>query len=179
MIMLVLYRSLLHLYPAAHRREYGEEMLTVFREVHAETWQSGAAARAAFCTREIAGVLSGAVEERLRSIFGFHPWPLFPARRFTVRSEFRFPKATAVLMLLILGGVVLAIEKAKAINASLPNVNPHVGPIQPAHFTFLPVVILAFVFFYAAGLIGWAILFALHRSGMHRLSNLPAALQEK
>jgi hypothetical protein len=77
-------------------------------------------------------------------------------------------------MTVILAGVVLAIEKAKAIMVSVPDVNPHVGPIQPEHFTFLPTVALIFAFFYLAGLTGWAILFALRRSGMHRLSDMPA-----
>jgi hypothetical protein len=67
---------------------------------------------------------------------------------------------------------VLAIEKGKAIQASLPDVNPHIGPIQPVQHTFFPAVALVFAFFYAAGLIGWAILFALHRSGMHRLAEM-------
>ena len=87
-----------------------------------------------------------------------------------MHSEFRFPKATAVLMTLILAGTVLAIEKAQAISASLPHVNPPVGPIQPGHLTFLPPVLLMLAITYAAGLIGWMILFALKRLGVHRLS---------
>ena len=89
-----------------------------------------------------------------------------------MHSEFRFPKATALLMTLILAGTVLTIEKAQAIRASVPDVNPPVGPIQPEHFTFLPIVLLMFAAAYAAGLIGWAILFALKRSGIHRLSGM-------
>jgi hypothetical protein len=89
-----------------------------------------------------------------------------------MHSEFRFPKATPILMALILAGTVLAIEKAKAISASLPHINPPVGPIQPERLTFLPPVLLMFAAAYAAGLIGWAILFALKRSGMHRLSGM-------
>jgi hypothetical protein len=87
-------------------------------------------------------------------------------------SEFRFPKATAFLMTVILAAVVVAIEKAQAISASLPHNNPPVGPIQPAHFTFVPSVALMFAVAYAAGLIGWAVLFALKRSGVHRLSGM-------
>ena len=91
-----------------------------------------------------------------------------------MQREFRFPKSTAVLMAIILAGVVLAIEKGKAIQASLPQVNPQIGPIQPAQHSFLPTVALVFAFFYAAGLIGWAILFALRRSGVHRLADMSA-----
>jgi len=89
-----------------------------------------------------------------------------------MHSEFRFPKATPILMALILAGTVLAIEKAQAISASLPHINPPIGPIQPERLTFLPPVLLMFAVAYAAGLIGWMILFALKRSGVHRLSEM-------
>lgn len=86
-----------------------------------------------------------------------------------MRTEFRFPKTTAVLMTIILAGVVLAIEKGEGIVASLTNVNPALGPIQSPHFDFVPAVIFMFAFVYAAAVAGWAILFALRRSGVHRL----------
>jgi len=91
-----------------------------------------------------------------------------------MRNGFRFPKSTPVLMTIILAGLVLAIEKGKAIQASLPAVNPQIGPIQPEHHTFLPLIALAFAFFYVAGALGWAILFALRRSGVHRLADMSA-----
>jgi hypothetical protein len=170
--MLGLYRCLLHFYPASYRQEFGEEMTAVFVEAQAHTAQKGAAAQAAFCARETAGLLFGAIQERVRVPAGVEINLPFSTRRFTMRTEFRFPKSTAVLMTIILAGIVLAIEKAKAIQASLPDVNPRLGAIQPAHFTFLPTVALGFLFFYAAGLIGWAILFTLHRSGVHRLADM-------
>jgi hypothetical protein len=178
--MLALYRRLLYLYPSGHRYEYGEEMVAVFREAQAEARQKRPLGRAAFCVREVGGLLCDALQERLRSAAGFHRWSLFrsslfPSRRFAMRSEFRFPKATTVLMVIILAGVVLAIEKAKAINASLPAINPQLGPIEPAHFTFFPTIALVFAFFYAAGVLGWAVLFALRRSGVHRLSEMQSA----
>jgi len=86
-----------------------------------------------------------------------------------MRNEFRFPKTTAVLMTIILAGVVLAIQRGEAIQGSLPYANPPVGPIHPVHSALLPGVLFGLAFFYAAGLIGWAILFALRRSGVHRL----------
>jgi len=90
-----------------------------------------------------------------------------------MQSEFRFPKATAFLMTVILAGTVLAIEKATAIRASVRDVNPpHVGPIQPEHFTFMPSIALMLAGAYAIGLLGWAVLFALKRSGVHRLSGM-------
>ena len=91
-----------------------------------------------------------------------------------MRTQLRFPKTTAVLMTIILAGVVMAIKKGEAIVASLPHVNPTIGPIQPVHSTLLPGVVVGLVFFYAAGLIGWAILFAMRRSGVHRLADTAA-----
>ena len=86
-----------------------------------------------------------------------------------MRTEFRFPKITAALMTIILAGVVLAIQRGEAIQGSLPYANPPVGPIHPVHSTLLPGVVVGLAIFYAAGLIGWAILFAMRRSGVHRL----------
>jgi hypothetical protein len=91
-----------------------------------------------------------------------------------MRTEFRFPKATAVLMTIILGGVILAIERGEAIHASPPYQNLTVGPILPVHSTLLPGVVIGLALFYAAGLLGWAILFALRRSGVHRLDETSA-----
>jgi len=170
--MMSLYQWLLWLYPAFHRREYGEEMTAVFCEARSEIEKKGAGTRAWFWLREIRGLLHGALAEHVRSLVGSHPWVLLPTRRFTMHSEFRFPKATPILMALILAGTVLAIEKAQAISASLPHINPPIGPIQPERLTFLPPVLLMFAVAYAAGLIGWMILFALKRSGVHRLSEM-------
>ena len=89
-----------------------------------------------------------------------------------MRSEFRFPKATVTLMAIILVGVIMAIDKARAIQASIPYANPRVGPIQPAQFTVLPAFLLTFVAACIAGAIGCAILCALHRSGVHRFSEV-------
>src|ERR1700691_1946422 len=104
--MLSLYRCLLHLYPAAYRYEYGDEMAGVFHElqkdIRSETQGKGLLLRGRFFLREFAGLLYSALQEHSRSILGSH----FPPRRFTMRSEFRFPKATPVLMTIILAGVV-------------------------------------------------------------------------
>jgi hypothetical protein len=174
MLGLSLYRHLLRLYPAFYRERFGEEMLAVFCELQAETSTKGMIAQSFFCVRETAGVMAGALRERWQVVGGGHVWLLFSNRRFTMRTEFRFPKATAVLMTIILAGVVLAIERGEAIQASLPDVNPPVGPIHPVHSTLLPGVVLGLALFYAAGLIGWAILFAMRRSGVHRLDETSA-----
>ena len=89
-----------------------------------------------------------------------------------MQDGFRFPKSTAILMTIILAGVVVAIRKGEAIAASLPNVSQPIRPIHSVPSYLLPGVIAGFIFFYAAGLTGWAILLALRRSGIHRLADL-------
>src|SRR6266566_7271220 len=177
--VLSLYRFLLRLYPPAYRDEFGAEMLAVFGDAQAETWKKGVLARGVFCAREVAGLLRGALVEHLQGIAGSDlltasrsriRLSIFPLRRFTMRSEFRFPKATAPLMAIILALIVVTIERAKAIQASLPHTNPHVGPIQPAQFTLFSTLVVVLAITCAAGLLGWAILFALRRFGLHRLS---------
>jgi hypothetical protein len=166
--MLTIYRQLLRLYPAAYRARFGEEMLAVFSEVESENESNSVLARGLFCLREATGLISGALSEHLRSMIGA-PGSM---RRFTMRDGFRFPKATAVLMTIILAGALLAIKRGEDIAASLPHVNPQIAPIQPVGSVLLPPIALFFAFFYAAGLIGWAILFALRRSGVHRLAEI-------
>ncbi len=174
-----LYEGLLRLYPRAYRQQFEDEMIAVFREADGDVHQMGSLGKARFYFRELGGLCRGALAEHARRIFGGHvPFPL-SSRRFTMRSSFRFPKATAFLMTVILAGIVLAIEKAEAICASLPEVNPRLPPIQPAHFTFFPTVALMFLVVYIAGVAGWAILFALHRSGVHRLSEIAETLSQK
>src|SRR5258705_13585227 len=166
--MFSLYRSLLYLYPPAHRYEYGEEMMTVFREIQSETAKQGTLARGLFWVREVQGLLTGAVREHLRTTR--YPSPIF-SRRLSMRSESRFPKATVTLMTIILAAVVMAIEKATAIQNSVPPSSPHVGPIQPAHFTFLPTLLLILSCPCLVGILGWAVLFALPPSGARRLAD--------
>lgn len=158
--MRAVYDCLLRLYPDEHRRRFGEEMAFVFEQARSERANQGPVLLTAFYCREVAGVCRGAWQEHLRE---------FSNRRFAMRTQFRFPKTTPILMTIILAGVVLAIQKGAAIQASLPDVNPPIGPIHQASHGFLPVIVLLLAPFYAAGLIGWVILFALRRSGSHRL----------
>src|SRR5215475_4523597 len=146
--MFSVYRSLLYLYPSAHRREYGEEMITVFLDLEADTRQrqKGILRTSGFWMREVQGLLGGALQEHVRSLLGSSYTPVIFPRRPIMRSEFRFPKATATLMTIILAAVVIAIEKATAIVNSVPHGGPHVGPIQPAHFTLLPTLLLILTF---------------------------------
>jgi len=170
--MLALYRSLLRLYPSPYRRQFAEEMTAVFREIDADARKKGRVVMAELYLREIGGLFRGALAEHARRIFGSHvSFPLL-SRRFTMHSEFRFPKSTAFLMIVILAGVVLAIQRADAIRASVPDVNPPVVTIQPTHLTFLPTMALMFLVVYIAGAVGWIVLFALRRSGVHRLAEM-------
>jgi hypothetical protein len=165
-----LYRKLLVLYPAQHREQFGEEMADVFRQ--AEQSRVGFIARGRFYLKELAGILQGVLREHLRILVGGDAALSLYTRRFTMHNGFRFPKATAVLMTLILAGVVLAIHKGEVIATSLAPFSQPVTPIHPAHSYLLPGVVAGFLFFYAVGLAGWAILFALRRSGVHRLDEM-------
>lgn len=169
--MLRIYRCLLYLYPAIHRNQFGEEMTAVFREVQEASMQQGIAARAFLCLRETSGLLTGALQQHVRVLLGPRIWLPFPTRRFTMRNGFRFPKTTAVLMTLILAGVLVAIKKGEGIEASVASVNPPGSILQT---NMLPGIAFFLAAFYAAGLIGWAILFALRRSGVHRLDAVSA-----
>jgi hypothetical protein len=162
------YRQLLRLYPAIHREQFADEMIAVFADAEADALSKGRLARGAFWTREIAGIVGGVLHEQWRALGGDSVGLCFPARRLTMRTEFRFPKTTAALMTIILAGVVLAIKKGETISSS--PVNPPIGPLPPTHSVLLGGIFLTLAFFYAAGMIGWAILFAMRRSGVHRLA---------
>jgi hypothetical protein len=182
--MLALYRSILYFYPAPYRAEYGDEMLEVLSEREAETRKKSALARAPSRAREASGLLYGALQEHLRRFRGAHDRGrfrfLFLGGRVAMRSEFRFPKATVGLMLVILAAVMFTIEKAKAISASIPHGNPPVGHILPSQLTILPTLLVALISAIGAGVIGWAILFALRRSGIQQLSEMnPSAGQRR
>ena len=166
------YQRLLRLYPAAHRQQFGEEMLDVFHEASIEVQRKTRMARTIFCAREFVGLLRGAATEHLHILIGSDIRNWVFSRRFTMRDGFRFPKATAVLMLIILAGVVLAIKRGEDIAVSLPHVNPQIAPVHSMPSALLPPIVFFLLFFYAAGLIGWLILYALRRSGMHRLDQM-------
>lgn len=95
-----------------------------------------------------------------------------------MHSEFRFPKSATILMSLILGGVLLAIEKAEIIIHS----TSHNGLLPPAHppsVSFLGAFAMLFAVVYAGAIAVWAVLFMLRRSGVHRLSALDPVAGQK
>lgn len=169
--MLRLYRNLLFLYPSDYRDQFGEEMMAVFADVRSDAAKRKLTARSLFYLHEAGGLFAGALREHARALGASHGLA-FSTRRFTMRNGFRFPKTTAVLMTIILAGVIVAIRKGEAIAASLPDVSQPIAPIHSAPSYLLPGVVAGFIFFYGAGVIGWAILFALRRSGVHRLDDM-------
>lgn len=176
--MLPFYRALLRLYPAAYRCEFGEEMVDVFSEVESEIRKKNAMTQIFFAMRETGGLLSGAVQEHLRSVTGPYDSGIFSLRRFAMKSEFRFPKAAVGLMMATLAGVMLAIEKARAISASVPHLSPLVGPVKSVQATVAQTMLGVLVWAIVSGAIGWGILYALRRTGVQQLSEMnPAAGQ--
>ena len=170
--MLLLYRVLVRLYPAAYRGEYGEEMLAVLCEVLAESREKGLQAQIVSACGEISGLFCGALREHVRTVTGSTRGKSFP-RRLTMGSDFRFPKATVSLMALVLLAIFLAIEKAKDIQASIAYGNRELGPIHATQqLALLPTLLFALGAACVTGAFGWAILFALRRSGSHRLSDV-------
>src|SRR6267142_2177036 len=108
--MLSLYESLIRLYPSAHRRQFADEMISVHREVRADAQQKGVAVTARFYLREIGGLFHGALAEHAHRIFGNRISLPISSRRFTMHSQFRFPKTTAALMMILLAGVLLVLS---------------------------------------------------------------------
>jgi hypothetical protein len=147
------YRALLRLYPSDYIREFGEEMLWVFCLAQEAARRRGLRAEVSFLFREVSGVLPGALHTRLH----YYDWS--PFRRSHMRSDFRFPRTTRVLMTLVLVAVFIANKRGQAIVADA---------IGPANWT---AVLLLFLWLSALlcalGSGGYAILFALRRSG-HR-----------
>lgn len=172
--MLTVYQQLLRLYPAAHRKLFGEEMLAVLNEARDEAANDRVIARWRLGAREIRGLFLGALREHFRLLVEIQNDLSLASGRFAMRSGFRFPKSTIIFMALILGGVLTAIKKGEDIATSVPRDIGPIAPvhIQPVHSILLGGMPLFFAFFYAAGLIGWAILFALRRSGVHRLADV-------
>lgn len=167
-MVLNVYRWFLCLYPASYRYEFAEEMTSVFRQAQSEL-APATSLKFRFYRREFSGLLSGAVRAHVERLFG----PGIPFRRFDVKPQFRFPRSTVFLMCMILAGVVLAIEKAKTIaqmKAGLPSGTVGWHPL----FWVYPIAVALAV----AGTV-WGILFALRRTGVHRLDAMHTWPEQK
>jgi len=81
---------------------------------------------------------------------------------------FRFSGWMIVLMLMILAGVIIAIEETRLLTIQLTSG----GESLPSEWLQVPRVVLLILFFMAgAGIIGYGALLILRRSGAARLSN--------
>ena len=136
----------------------------VFCQSEEATTTEGLARRLAFCVRELSGLLSGALREQIRTLVG--SYDCIPFGRIDMRPELRFPRSTVFLMSVILAAVVLAISKATSIELEYGGTIETVWPGLPWFLaTMVALVFLAVT-------IVWGILFAMRRTGMHRLANL-------
>jgi hypothetical protein len=169
--MTSLYRFLLYLYPPSHRREYADEMIAVFRDAQAEIRPESLRKRIAFRMRETLGLLAGAMQERLRFFSGRSPMISFT--RCDMRPEFRFPKSAVLLMSVIFGGVMFAMKEASAVQAKYGSASDSMWRTFPgfAGWTFAFVLVMVAIV--------WAILFALGRTGVHRLANIQPDLKQE
>lgn len=165
--MLMLYRALLLLYPLNYRRQFGEEMASVFDQLQEDVGREFPA-RCRLLAREIAGLLPAALREHIA-------WVLQ-----TDESNFiwrlgmrRFPISAIVLMIVILAGVVLAIQGAHTIQMKYEPSPMSVWGTMPGFFTY------GFGITFAIAVAVWVVLFALHRSGMHRLDNIDGSARNK
>jgi hypothetical protein len=162
--MLTFYRGLLYLYPSLYRREFAEEMVCVFRDAQADVLAGGFRERICFPVRETCGLLGGAVQEHIRAVTG--RYPLISFTRFNMRAEFRFPRSTVFLMSIIFAGVIVAMEKANTIQVKYGEGSTSIWPSLP---WFLGLMLLFTCVMCAARL---GILFALRRTGAHRLADI-------
>jgi hypothetical protein len=162
--MLSFYRWLLFMYPSLYRREYADEMISVFRDAQADVSDGSFGERMSFRAHETWGLLAGAVQEQLRFISG--SYQLISFTRFNMRPEFRFPRSTVFLMSIVFTGVILAMEKANTIQVKY---GAGSGSIWPSLPWFLGLTLLVTC---VTAMIVWGILFALGRTGAHRLANL-------
>ncbi len=161
--MLRAFRWFLLLYPSRYRTEFGEEMLGVLASCLADASRQGNLARMNAVVRESLGLVAGAAAEHVRGWFGKYPWFQIASRRIYMRSDFRYPRATAPMMLVILAGIILAIYRARAV-ALKTELDPGALPSLPLTFG------LALLIVALAAAAGWLLLHSLHRSGVHRLS---------
>lgn len=163
---LTVYRWLLCLYPGSYREEFGAEMTSVFRDAGNEV-PPALIAKINFYQREFCGLLSGSLLAHLDRLFG----PAIPFPRFYMQRQFRFPRSTVFLMFGILAGVVLAIREARNVaqmTERLPPATATAWGAMPWGLLFVLALVLAAL----AAAAAWGFLFALRRSGVHRLENV-------
>jgi hypothetical protein len=161
-VALTVYCWLLCLYPGSYRHEFGEEMRSVFREARSAL-PTTVAAKISFYRREFCGLLSGALCAHYDRLFG----PAIPLRRCDMQPQFRFPRSSVFLMLVIFAGVVLTIAKASSIAGDT------VGSVWPS---LISVMVFMLLTMGSAAAVVVGILHQLRRSGIHRLENVQGSI---
>jgi hypothetical protein len=161
-VVLTVYCWLLRLYPGSYRDEFGEEMTSVFREARIEL-RPALPAKISFYRREFRGLLWGALCAHLERLFG----PCIPFRRFPIKPQFRFPRSSVFLMLVIFAGVMLTIAKASSVAGD---------SLGSAWRQLLFVLIFMLLSMCTAAAVVWGILHSLRRSGLHRLENVQGGM---
>ena len=157
-MVLTVYCWLLCLYPESYRDQFGEEMTCVFRDARSAV-PPALTAKASFYGRELFGLLSGALWAHFDRMFSLG----IPFRRFDMQPQFRFPRSTVFLMLVIFAGVLLAIAKAGSVAGDT------LGSAWPSLVSVLVFMLLSMC---AAAEVVLGILHTLRRSGVHRLENV-------
>ncbi len=165
--MLTIYRFAMWLYPSGYRAEFADEMLQVLGQRLADGG-GGMFSKIDRHGRELAGLLAGAVDERLRFRASFYLGLPMTWRRLTMRSSFRFPKSVAPMMLLVFAAVLFTI--ARAASTAVAVTATHV-PSAGEKLSLPLSVGLWLGLAYLAGAIVWVMIHILHRSGSQRLSD--------
>jgi hypothetical protein len=161
-VVITVYRWLLCLYPGSYRHEFGAEMTSVFHEARSALTPA-LAAKISFYRSEFYGLLSGALCAHFDRLFG----PAIPFRRFNMQTQFRFPRSTVFLMLVIFASVVLTIAKASTIAGETS------GSVWPS---LISVMVLMLLGMCTAAVVVIGILHTLRRSGVHRLENVQGSV---
>jgi len=167
--MRAIYRCILWLYPEACRATFAEEMLAVVSARAEDAGRGGLLTRMRFHGREVRGLFAGAVDERLRFKAGLYLVVPIVWRRLAMRSSFRFPRAVAPMMLVVLAFVSFTISRASS--AAVKFTSPHLTTAGE-RFSLPLSVGLWLGTAYLAGAVVWFLIHTLHRSGAQRMSDV-------
>lgn len=156
--MLTVYCWLLCLFPKSYRHDLGEEMTLVFREAQ-NALSPALAVKIHFYRREFSGLVSSALRVQYERLFGAS----IPFPRISMRPQFRFPRTTVFLMLVLFAVVVITIRIACGVAGDTLGLGLR---------TLLGCLIFMFLSMSTAAAVVWGILHARNRSGVHRLQNV-------
>jgi hypothetical protein len=155
--VLRLYKLVLLLYPWAHREEFAEEMLSVFRQAHRDCASLGFKVRVRFSLREIAGLLAGAFREHTK----VHQENL----RGGAMSMFRFPRWTLAFLV---AALVLVLTLTRVIAGITWDTLSSGVSISPRWAPLLPLMLAAALSVCVLGVIVFVLRAALGRTCIQR-----------